>query len=74
LKDIRFSVIDACVVGRHRQRCSAIRPQGDNAMAVHLGRIAPDFEQDSTVGRPGFHEWLGCLRVVEQPNLPHEAV
>jgi thioredoxin-dependent peroxiredoxin len=28
-------------------------------MAIQLGQIAPDFEQDSTAGRIRFHEWLG---------------
>ena len=28
-------------------------------MTVHLGQTAPDFEQNSTHGRIGFHEWLG---------------
>jgi alkyl hydroperoxide reductase subunit AhpC len=28
-------------------------------MAIQLGQIAPDFEQDSTGGRIRFHEWLG---------------
>jgi thioredoxin-dependent peroxiredoxin len=28
-------------------------------MALHIGSIAPDFEQDSTSGRIRFHEWLG---------------
>ena len=28
-------------------------------MAIQLGQIAPDFEQDSTTGRIRFHEWLG---------------
>lgn len=28
-------------------------------MSIHLGQIAPDFEQDSTEGRIRFHEWLG---------------
>ena len=28
-------------------------------MALHIGSIAPDFEQDSTLGRIQFHEWLG---------------
>ena len=28
-------------------------------MAVQLGQIAPDFEQDSSAGRIHFHEWLG---------------
>jgi alkyl hydroperoxide reductase subunit AhpC len=28
-------------------------------MALHLGSIAPDFEQESTQGRIRFHEWLG---------------
>lgn len=29
-------------------------------MAIQLGQIAPDFEQDSTQGRIKFHEWLGA--------------
>lgn len=28
-------------------------------MAIRLGDIAPDFEQESTKGRIRFHEWLG---------------
>jgi alkyl hydroperoxide reductase subunit AhpC len=28
-------------------------------MSLQLGQIAPDFEQDSTEGKIGFHEWLG---------------
>src|SRR3546814_16517709 len=28
-------------------------------MAIQLGHIAPDFEQDSTQGRVRFHDWLG---------------
>jgi len=28
-------------------------------MAIQLGQIAPDFEQDSTEGTLHFHEWLG---------------
>lgn len=28
-------------------------------MAIQLGQIAPDFEQDSTAGRIRFHDWLG---------------
>ena len=28
-------------------------------MAIQLGQIAPDFEQDSTFGSIRFHEWLG---------------
>jgi alkyl hydroperoxide reductase subunit AhpC len=28
-------------------------------MSLHIGSIAPDFEQDSTQGRIHFHEWLG---------------
>ena len=28
-------------------------------MAIQLGQIAPDFEQDSSTGRIRFHEWLG---------------
>jgi thioredoxin-dependent peroxiredoxin len=28
-------------------------------MAIQLGQVAPDFEQDSSAGRIRFHEWLG---------------
>jgi alkyl hydroperoxide reductase subunit AhpC len=28
-------------------------------MALQLGQVAPDFEQDSTEGRIRFHQWLG---------------
>jgi alkyl hydroperoxide reductase subunit AhpC len=28
-------------------------------MTLHIGSIAPDFEQDSTVGRLSLHAWLG---------------
>jgi alkyl hydroperoxide reductase subunit AhpC len=28
-------------------------------MSLQLGQTAPDFEQDSTVGRIRFHDWLG---------------
>ncbi|HEY6557456.1 MAG TPA: peroxiredoxin [Polyangiaceae bacterium] len=28
-------------------------------MGLHIGSIAPDFEQDSTAGRLKFHEWIG---------------
>jgi alkyl hydroperoxide reductase subunit AhpC len=28
-------------------------------MALHIGSIAPDFEQDSTAGKISFHAWLG---------------
>ncbi len=28
-------------------------------MAIQLGQVAPDFEQDSTEGKIRFHEWLG---------------
>ena len=28
-------------------------------MSIQLGQVAPDFEQDSTVGRIRFHQWLG---------------
>jgi len=28
-------------------------------MAIQLGQIAPDFEQESTAGHIHFHEWLG---------------
>ncbi len=29
-------------------------------MGLHIGSIAPDFEQDSSVGKLRFHEWLGA--------------
>jgi len=29
-------------------------------MGLHIGSIAPDFEQDSTLGKLRFHEWLGA--------------
>ena len=28
-------------------------------MALHIGSVAPDFEQDSTTGKIKFHEWIG---------------
>jgi alkyl hydroperoxide reductase subunit AhpC len=28
-------------------------------MSLHIGSIAPDFEQDSSEGRIKFHEWIG---------------
>src|SRR6188472_2118934 len=28
-------------------------------MSLRLGDVAPDFEQDSSIGRIKFHEWLG---------------
>lgn len=28
-------------------------------MSIHLGDVAPDFEQKTTIGRIRFHEWLG---------------
>jgi len=28
-------------------------------MALHIGSVAPDFDQESSVGRIKFHEWLG---------------
>jgi alkyl hydroperoxide reductase subunit AhpC len=28
-------------------------------MGLHIGSIAPDFEQESTAGKIHFHEWLG---------------
>ena len=33
-------------------------------MGLHIGSIAPDFEQDSTEGRIRFHEWAGKEWVV----------
>jgi thioredoxin-dependent peroxiredoxin len=34
-------------------------PKEKLAMGLHIGSIAPDFEQDSTAGRLKFHEWIG---------------
>ncbi|MFX8270355.1 peroxidase, partial [Acinetobacter baumannii] len=28
-------------------------------MTIRLGDIAPDFEQDTSLGKIKFHEWLG---------------
>ncbi len=28
-------------------------------MGLHIGQVAPDFEQDSTEGKIKFHEWIG---------------
>jgi alkyl hydroperoxide reductase subunit AhpC len=33
-------------------------------MSLHLGDIAPDFEQDSTIGPLKFHQWAGDAWVV----------
>ena len=33
-------------------------------MGLHLGDTAPDFEQDSTIGKVRFHEWAGDSWVV----------
>lgn len=33
-------------------------------MGLHLGDTAPDFEQDSTIGKISFHEWAGDSWVV----------
>lgn len=33
-------------------------------MGLHLGDTAPDFEQDSTIGKIRFHEWAGDSWVV----------
>jgi alkyl hydroperoxide reductase subunit AhpC len=35
------------------------RAREETTMTIQLGQIAPDFEQDSTIGRLKFHEWLG---------------
>ena len=45
-------------------------------MALHIGSIAPDFEQDSTEGRIRFHEWLGdeLGRAVLAPEGLHARV
>jgi alkyl hydroperoxide reductase subunit AhpC len=42
-------VIGLAVIGTRRE----------NAVAIQLGQIAPDFEQDSTEGKIRFHDWLG---------------
>jgi thioredoxin-dependent peroxiredoxin len=31
----------------------------ENNMAIQLGQVAPDFEQDTTAGKIRFHDWLG---------------
>jgi thioredoxin-dependent peroxiredoxin len=31
----------------------------EKIMGLHIGSIAPDFEQESTIGKLKFHEWLG---------------
>jgi thioredoxin-dependent peroxiredoxin len=31
----------------------------ENVMALHIGSLAPDFEQDSTEGKINFHQFLG---------------
>ena len=33
-------------------------------MSLHLGDIAPDFEQDSSLGKIKFHDWIGNSWVV----------
>jgi alkyl hydroperoxide reductase subunit AhpC len=33
-------------------------------MGLHLGDIAPDFEQESSIGRIKFHEWAGDSWVI----------
>ena len=33
-------------------------------MSLRLGDTAPDFEQDSSMGRIKFHEWAGASWVV----------
>jgi len=35
------------------------RPQEVSPMSLHIGSIAPDFEQDSSLGTVRFHDWLG---------------
>ncbi len=47
-------------------------------MTIHLGEIAPAFEQETTIGPIRFHDWLGAsweilfshpyLRRVRQPG------
>src|SRR3954453_4062492 len=36
----------------------------ETSMTLRLGDIAPDFEQDSTIGNIKFHEWAGDSWVV----------
>ncbi len=33
-------------------------------MTLRLGDIAPDFEQDSSIGKIKFHEWAGDSWVI----------
>lgn len=33
-------------------------------MGLHIGQVAPDFEQDSSMGRIRFHEWCGGSWVI----------
>jgi hypothetical protein len=39
--------------------CSRFDRQGDEAMSLRIGDVAPDFEAETTEGRIRFHEWLG---------------
>src|SRR5262245_53677731 len=40
------------------RRCTCCSRCG-GSMSLHIGSVAPDFEQDSTQGRIHFHAWLG---------------
>jgi alkyl hydroperoxide reductase subunit AhpC len=42
-----------------RRYIAEASPSGGDLMSLHIGSIAPDFEQDSTQGRIKFHDWLG---------------
>src|SRR5205814_2511202 len=35
------------------------REHKERDMSLHIGTVAPDFEQDSTEGKIKFHDWLG---------------
>src|ERR1700743_2601507 len=54
---LTYSCILHCVAER---RVAWVSPNsGVFNMSLRLGDIAPDFEQDSSIGRIKFHEWLG---------------
>jgi thioredoxin-dependent peroxiredoxin len=46
------------------RRRSGLPKRGDTEMAIQLGDVAPDFEQDSTEGRIRFHQWAGNSWVI----------
>lgn len=43
----------------HYLSTTGVTSASDQNMTIQLGQIAPDFEQDSTVGRLRFHDYLG---------------